>query len=240
VGPSARWRFAWGCLRTSLFAPVRRTGFALAVCLLVLADAAVVAIALIRYPGLRSGVGVWVAVSLFVVVLTIYALSAAALARRTSGAAVASVVSALVGGLAVAAIWTGFGVAVSEGADRLTGPLMLVGFPLACLAVGVIGTRRGGATTGALGVLLSGVVAGLVVFLAWTGDTVARDGRPYDAGLMRDFHSSGARDLATYAVDDSIGTAMMLLLVVPLLTILLGLVGRAAVLAVSRARRGRR
>jgi hypothetical protein len=140
----------------------------------------------------------------------------------------------------VAAIWTCFGVAVSQGADGLTGPLMLVGFPLACLAVGALGTRRGGAATGALPVVMSGVVAGLVVFLGWTAYTVARDGRPYDAGLVRDFHSSGAHDLATYAVNDDLGTAMVLLLAVPLLTIVLGLVGRAAVLTVSRARRAPR
>jgi hypothetical protein len=59
TGRSARWRFAVGCLRTSLLAPVRRVGIAPAVCLLALADAAVVAIALVRYPGLRSGAAAW-------------------------------------------------------------------------------------------------------------------------------------------------------------------------------------
>lgn len=52
---------------------------------------------------------------------------------------------------------------------------------------------------------------------------------------MRDFRSSGVRDLATYAVGDSLGTAMVLLLV-PLVSLTAGLVGCAAAAGLTRVR----
>jgi hypothetical protein len=51
---------------------------------------------------------------------------------------------------------------------------------------------------------------------------IATAGRPYDPGLVRDFHNSGAPDLATYAVSDNLGAAMVLMLLVPLMTATLG------------------
>jgi hypothetical protein len=45
------------------------------------------------------------------------------------------------------------------------------------------------------------------------------DGRPYDAGLVRDFHTSGAPDLAAYAVSGDLATGLLLLIVVPLLAV---------------------
>ena len=73
--------------------------------------------------------------------------------------------------------------------------------------------------------LLTALLAGLLLFLGWVGAAVLTGGQPYDPGLVRDFHASGAPDLATYAVDDDLGTGMMLLLLVPLLTWTLGSVG---------------
>jgi hypothetical protein len=73
--------------------------------------------------------------------------------------------------------------------------------------------------------VLAAVVGGLLLFLAWVGMAVLTGGRPYDPGLLRDFRSSGAPDLATYAVDDNLGAGMMLLLLVPSLTVSLGSVG---------------
>ncbi len=73
--------------------------------------------------------------------------------------------------------------------------------------------------------LLAALLAGLLLFLGWVGAAVLTGGQPYDPGLVRDFHASGAPDLATYAVDDDLGTGMMLLLLVPLLTWTLGSVG---------------
>jgi len=73
------------------------------------------------------------------------------------------------------------------------------------------------------------------VFLGWVGAAVLTGGQPYDPGLVRDFHASGAPDLATYAVDDDLGAGMMLLLLVPLLTWTLGSVGAS----LTAGRRGR-
>ena len=76
-----------------------------------------------------------------------------------------------------------------------------------------------------------------MLFLLWAGETVVFAGRPYDAGLLSDFRASGARDLATYAVSDSLGSGMMLLLLVPLVSLVSGAAGAAVG---SRARASRR
>jgi len=65
------------------------------------------------------------------------------------------------------------------------------------------------------------------VFLVLAADTSITDGRPYDAGQLRDFASSGYPDLATYAVSDSLGTAMVLLLFMSVANAVLGAVGAA-------------
>ena len=52
--------------------------------------------------------------------------------------------------------------------------------------------------------------------------TYANDGRPYDAGTLRDFHHSQAHDLATYAVSDNLGSGLVLLLVIPTVAIAVG------------------
>ena len=49
-----------------------------------------------------------------------------------------------------------------------------------------------------------------------------RAGGPYDPGLLRDFHSSGAGDLTTYAVSDDLGSALVLLLMIPTVAVALG------------------
>jgi hypothetical protein len=45
--------------------------------------------------------------------------------------------------------------------------------------------------------------------------------------MIRDFHASAAPNLATYAVNDNLGSAMMLLLIVPVLAASLGAAGAA-------------
>ena len=63
---------------------------------------------------------------------------------------------------------------------------------------------------------------GLGVFIVWVVTTYASDGRPYDAGMIRDFHHSRASDLATYAVSDNLGSALVLLLLIPTLALAIG------------------
>ena len=73
--------------------------------------------------------------------------------------------------------------------------------------------------------LWSGLVAGLVVFIVWTTVTYANAGGPYDEGLINDFHKSGAHDLPTYAIGDSLGSGLVLLLLIPTVALAIGTLG---------------
>ena len=65
------------------------------------------------------------------------------------------------------------------------------------------------------------------MFIIWVTVTYVRDGRPYDAQMLRDFHRSGSRDLAAYAVSDNLGAAFGMLLILPVVAVALGsLTGR--------------
>ena len=83
---------------------------------------------------------------------------------------------------------------------------------------------------------LASLLSGFTLFLLWAGVAVIFAGRPYDAGMVSDFSSSAAPDLATYAVNDSLGTAMMLLVLVPLVSLVAGVVGVLVATSRSRAR----
>jgi len=52
--------------------------------------------------------------------------------------------------------------------------------------------------------------------------TYVNAGGPYDGGLVEDFRKSGARDLPTYAVSDSLGSGLVLLLMIPTIALALG------------------
>ena len=97
--------------------------------------------------------------------------------------------------------------------------ILQVGMLLATVATGRLADRIGPAQP---------MIGGLVLFVVWVGETVVTGGRPYDPGLLRDFATSGSPDLATYAVNDNLGAAMGLLLLVPLLTTALGYAGAAS------------
>ena len=68
-------------------------------------------------------------------------------------------------------------------------------------------------------VLWSGLVGGLVAGVLWVTTAYLHDGRPYDAGLVHDFHRSGATDLATYAVSGDLATALELLVLIPVIAV---------------------
>ena len=76
-------------------------------------------------------------------------------------------------------------------------------------------------------------MAALAVFLVLATDVLITGGRPYDAGQIQDFATSGYRDIATYAVSDDLGTAMVWLLLISAVTALLGSAG--ATLATPRS-----
>jgi hypothetical protein len=229
--PGARRRFVRGCLRAlALSVPALAGGVVMAGLL----GVAVVIASLVRYPGLVTGVGVWLAVGSCVAVIAGYAVGATSLTTRLVPSRPTTPV--LVTGAAIAASWLAVGLSASAAPPRGV-PMGLLGASVAAaLLLGWRATRRSSLVTGVQTVSLAALVAGLGLFLLWAGETVIFAGRPYDAGLLRDFRASAAPDLATYAVNDSLGTGMMLLLLVPALSLVAGAVGAVAAAGWSRPR----
>jgi hypothetical protein len=229
--PRSRRRFAFGCLHAlALSAPAVVAGFLVAGLLSV----AVVLAALIGYPGVVTGLGTWLAVGCFFAVIVGYVVAAAGLAARLVHTK--STARALVTGAAIAGSWMVVGLSASAAHAGVPMTLLALG-PAVALVLGWRTTRRASSPrTGVQCVGLAALVAGFALFLLWAGQTVIFAGRPYDAGMVRDFRSSGAPDLATYAVSDSLGTGMMLLLLVPLISLAAGVIG--AVMATRRPRPG--
>ena len=219
--PRARREFATGCLRSLVVSLPAAAAASFASGLL---SVALVMAALLRYPGLVDGPGTWVAVGLFLCVILGYVVVAMGLAahlvdqRLRIGAAAAAAVTAC--------SWMGFGFSASTA--------LPTGVPVVLLGLGLLVAATLGwwATTSAssLGkgfqcVGLASLLAGSALFLLWAGQAVVFAGRPYDPGMVTDFRTSGASDLATYAVNDSLGSGMMLLVVVPLVSCVAGVVG---------------
>ncbi len=225
---SERWRFVLGCARATLFVPPRQGGPG-RLTRTVVPSAAVACIGLvgyglIRYPGVITGAGTWWSVTAFVAVLAGYTGIASVLIRRLREPALGAVRVALRCATLILALWIVAGVAASFGGSDYVGTLLLLVVPTTSLSVGVIGTWHGrAASVGRQAAILFAVGAGMLTFLLWVGETLLTGGRPYDAGMVRDFQSSRAPDLATYAVNDNMGSAMVLLLLVPMLATLVGL-----------------
>jgi hypothetical protein len=189
---------------------------------------ALVTIALLRYPGLRTGPHTWLALLVFMGVLVGYVaigwvvMTATHRDRASSRMALISA--------AVTAGWWLLVVAAAVLPPVMHAALVaLGGIALTPLVAGILTARRTSSQSAARGsALLTGLMSGLMVFLVWVGQTVVTGGRPYDVGQVRDFHTSGAPDLATYAVNDNLGTAMVMLVLVPLVVTCLGLLGTVA------------
>jgi hypothetical protein len=220
-----RWRFAIGCASAAVFLPARRAdAAALAARLMAataLACAGLVAYSLAHYPQILTRARTWPILVVFVSVLAVYAAISAMLVRRGPVAR-----PGLAGGLGLAAVWIIAGIPVVSHARQPAYSFLLLAIPMTALAVGAVAARRN--RTAAVRrqvVLFSALVAGLVIFLAYAGDTLLTAGGPYDAGQVRDFPGSGLPDLATYAVSDNLGSAMMLLLLVPIVTAAIGCTG---------------
>ena len=224
TAPRARRWFALGCLRAlALSVPAVAAGFLVAGLLSV----AVVLAALLRYPGLVTGVDTWLAIGFFLAVIVGYIVASAGLAARL--AATRSMTGVWVAGTAIAGSWMVVGLSASAAAPAGVPMTLLVLAPGVALVLGWRTTRRWSSATGMQSVGLAALVAGFTLFLLWAGQTVTFAGRPYDPGMLRDFRASAASDLATFAVSDSLGSGMMLLLLVPLVSLAAGATG--AVLA---------
>jgi len=181
----------------------------------------------VRYPGMVRGGSTWLALAAFALTLAGLVVAVRAVSRRAPVGAF----DFACGGV-LAAIWIGIGVVALSGLGKGF-VFLLLALPIISVAAGAVATRRGRARSAGLRtVVVSAVVAALVVFLILAAGTLVTGGRPYDAGQLQDFAASGYPDIATYAVSDDLGTAMVLLLLMSLLTAGFGSAG--ALLGVRR------
>ena len=225
----SRWRFSVGCAwaagRIRLQSPEPGGAGLRAVILGCAAlSLALVGYGLVHYPGLRSEPNVWGAMVVFLATLLAYTGLAHLLARGVSGQAIAARRFGLGGGLATGAGWLLLIAppAALKGWVFLPLLIALIG---PALAATIAGHRSRESRTGNLTALWSGLVAGLTVFIVWTTVTYLNAGGPYDSGLVNDFRKSGAHDLPTYAVNDNLGSGLILLLLIPTVALALGTLG---------------
>jgi hypothetical protein len=225
-GPRERWQFSLGCtwaaLRIRMHSPEPGGALLRAVVLGCAAIAlALVGYGLVQYPGLRSEPNVWGAMIVFLATLLTYTALAIFLSRGASQRPAAARRYGLTGGLAVGVGWL-LGIAPPSALQGWVFLPLLVALLGPAVAAAVAGSGTRDPRTGTLAALWSGLVGGLTVFIVWVTVTYTNAGGPYDAGLVRDFHKSGAHDLATYAVSDNLGSGLVLLLMIPTVALALG------------------
>jgi hypothetical protein len=232
-GGGPRWRFSLGCARAAGVIRARvtltsreRGGAALRVVIGAgaCAAAALAGYGLVRYPGLRSGADAGIAAAAFVALLVAYGVVTLSLSRGTGLPEVTARRHGMVGGVVIGVAWL-----VALWPTAVVKEWVLVPLTVALLGPGCIAAlaaRAGGVVTAGLrAALWSGLVAGLLVFAVWMTATYARNGRPYDAQLLRDFHASGAADLATLAIADALDSSLTLLILIPLVALGFGSLG---------------
>jgi hypothetical protein len=225
-GRRERWRFSLGCIWVALRLRARSGepgGALLRVLVLGAAtvSAALVGYGLVRYPGLRSEPTIGGAMTVFLATLFLYAAITILLARGVTQRASAARRYGLVGGIAVAAGWV-FGIHPPYALKGWVFVPLLFALLGPCLVAALAERRCRESGAGIRAALWSGIVGGLTVFIIWVTATYVSNGGPYDPGLVRDFHTSGAHDLATYAVSDNLGSGLVLLLMVPTVALALG------------------
>jgi len=232
-GTGPRWRFSLGCARAAALIRARQTltsrerggaGLRAVIGLGLVAAVTLAGYGLLRYPGLRSSGDVEIAAVTFVALLLAYATVAVGLSRGTRLPAVAARRHGLVGGAAIGAAWLIVLTPTGVLKEWVVVPLVVALLGPACVAA-LTARASGDVTAGSRAALWSGVVAGLLVFTVSMTATYTRNGRPYDAQLLRDFHRSGAPDLATLAVGDALASALGLLILVPLVALAFGSLG---------------
>jgi len=222
---AARWQYALGCAVAALGLP-RRGGsgrwVVMSVLVAAIASAALVGNEFIRYPRMVTGAGTWLALATFAVALTGFVVVTGVITRESRNGG-----TALVAGCVTAGVWIAVGVVLlSLHSKGLV--FVLLALPLLSVAVGVVGARRGQTRTAGLRTaVVSAVVASLVVFLVLAVNIMITGGRPYDAGQIQDFATSGYPDMATYAISDNLGTAMVLLLFMSVTNTVFGSAGAA-------------
>jgi hypothetical protein len=229
-GRRDRWSFGLGCAIAATrmrahaaLADRDRGGSALRAATLggVAVALALVVYGLQRYPRLAAGPAAWAAIIAFLLVLCAYAFGALTLARGRTPAMARARRSGLLGGLAIGGAW----LVVFVPGDLLK---TLVALPLAgallgpAVLAGIVGRATRSARVATHAAAWSGLVGGLLVFVVWVVAAYRGAGGPYDPQLLRDFHQSGAHDLATYAVGDDLGAGLSMLVLVPTVAYALG------------------
>ena len=229
-GSRARWRFSIGCTRAAavihtqtMFAAPEPGGRKLRSVFLVgiAAAIALVAYAVIRYPGLRSGYRFWGSSAAFLVLLFLFAAVASALSRDATIEAATARRYGVLGGLVIGGAWF-----ISLAPPTHLKAWVLLPFAVALLGpaflAALVGRSTRNVSAGTHAALWAGIVGGLSIFIVWVAVTLTRAGRPYDTGLIRDFHHSTAPNIATYAISDNLGSGLVLLLLVPTVALTLG------------------
>jgi hypothetical protein len=232
-GRGRRWRFSLGCARAAGVIRARvtltsreRGGGGLRVVIGAGLAAAVVlaGYGLVRYPGLRSSGDARAAAIAVAALLPAYGAVTLAFSRGEGVRAVAARRNGLVGGVVIAAAWLLVLSPTESLKQWVLVPLLVALLGPGCVAALAARTGRD-VTAGTRAALWSGLVGGLVVFTVWMTVTYARDGRPYDAQLLRDVSHGGAPDVATLAVGDALTSALTLLVVIPLTAVAFGSLG---------------
>lgn len=223
-----RWRFALGCTRATVFAAPRQHAsgrlFIGIVCAAVAASVGLVAYGFARYPELRLGASTKVYLVLFLISLAGYVLITVAVVRKLRATGREPMRVGLLGG----AVLTALAVVIGAGAlTQRAGTVLMVAFVGVAIMIGAVGAVRSGRTAGGRhAVMLAGVVAGLGVFVIWVGDTLVTAG-PTAEGDHLLAAGAGQTGLTTTGatVDDSLGGAMGLLVLIPLLVMTVGFLG---------------
>jgi len=243
-GARARWSFSLGCARTAAGMRVRAavlardrgaTGLRASVMAAIAASVALALYGPLRYPGLRTGAS-GLAFAAFLAIMLAYGVAALSLSRGNAPAATIARRCGVAGGLAVGGGWLLIFLPVSKAFFFVPLAVALVAPIVAAALAGHIGRDAG---VGRAAALWSGLVGGLLVFVAYVTVTYTCDGRPYDAQTVRDFHASGARDLVTYAVSDDLGGALTMLVIIPVVALALGSLTSAPASATRHAQRRR-
>jgi len=231
-GRKARWRFSLGCAWATALIWTRLTLSAreharLSVRLVLAGGVAAVALAaygLTQYPQPLSGHDTWAAATAFPALLLTYATITLALSRDATRPATTARRYGTAAGAVTGCAW--FLLLSPPAPLKQSAPALLAIALLSPACAAALATRSAQHTTaGTNAALWSAIVGGLAAFIIWMTAAYARDGRPYDAGLLHDFHHSGSSHLATYAVRDAFATALILLILIPVVALALGSLG---------------
>ena len=176
-----------------------------------------VAFGLARYPGLRDSAATWPVVAC-ISPCSPHTAEPPYCCRAARGVTKAGRRVGLVVGLLTGASWF----AVWQSISFL--PILAALLAPVVAATWLAWTRRSTAA-GAWAGLWGGLFGGLVYFMGVSVASYVSNGRPYDRYVIAEYHQSGARNLATYAVGDNLSGAIVMLLAVPVFAVAFGALG---------------